>query len=256
MTYKGVVGLGVTTWKRPGLFRECRASILRHLAGVVDYVVVVQDGGECYIRDCPSYWRTVDHGDNWGWARSKNQCLDRLVTLGCNHLFMIEDDVLVTDRRAVTGYIDAAEQTGLGYLSGHPWGEASTPLVEVDGPVTWWAYVGSWWTYMSRTAYQTAGGYDTVLGNVNGDIELVQRWGQHGMGCRWGRIPDATGSENWVEPRCLTPDQSTIMAQPDWLDQHANSMRWWQAGLDTPMPPEIRPASPGNRSRKTVDFRG
>lgn len=252
MTYKGTVGLGVTTWKRPELFRRCRDSIMFWLSDVVDHIVVVQDGGPCYLEGCPAGWELVDHGENRGWAPSKNECLDRLVELGCDHLFMVEDDTIVTSESAVTGYVDAAEQSGWHYLTAHPWGEATTTMVEVDRLVTYWAYVGSWWTYMTRQGYLTGGGYNTTLGNTMGDIELPERWRVAGLSSGWGRLADATGSERWVKPTCLTPDQSTICVQPDWQEHQEFALRWWMEECDTPMPPGIRPATEGRASRRCL----
>lgn len=250
--YRGKVGLGVTTWKRPALYAECRDSVVKHLSGLVDEVVVVQDGGDDYITPVPKGWCGLWRSRNEGVGSAKNACLDFLWRLGCDHLFMIEDDTVVTSPRAVTGYVDAAAHAGTNYLTAHPWGEATTRMVEVDGPVTYWAYVGSWFTYMTRHGYEVGGGYAAEMGNVMGDIELPERWRAKGLCSGWGRLADATGSEAWVEPHCLTPDQSTIMAQPDWAVQHANAMRWWMEESDTPVPAELRPANEGRKSRRCL----
>jgi hypothetical protein len=250
MSYHGTVGLGVMTWRRPERFRECRASIVKHLGRYVDYVVCVQDGGECYIRDSPSRWRTIDHGQNHGWAETKNECLDRLVKLGCDHLFMIEDDTVVTSPEAIPGYVWAAERSGLHYLTAHPWGETTTALVRSDGPVTCWAYVGSWWTYMSRYGYLVGGGYNEYMGGIMGDIELPQRWARQGLTHGWGCLPDATGSEAWVEPHCLTVEESTIANQPGWLARQEHLISWWDETMPETMPAGMRPAREGNWRRK------
>lgn len=242
MSYRGKVGLGITTFKRPELFRECRDSVIEHLGGVADEIIVCQDGGDSYIGDCPDDWQTIERRWNKGWAYSKNACLDWLIHAGCEHLFMVEDDVLITSPQAITGYIDAARSRRLPYLTAHPWGEATTRQVQVDGPVTYWAYVGSWWTYFTRELWFNHGGYNTTLGNTMGDIEIYERWRVTGLPVGWGRLPDATGSESWVTPRCLLPKDSTIATDPAWNDQQAFALRWWMAELDTPVPPEIRPA--------------
>jgi hypothetical protein len=250
VSYRGRVGLGLTTWQRPEMFRECRDSVIEHLSGVLDEVIVIQDGGQDYIRDLPGKWWRTSHGVNKGWSVAKNGCLDALLERGCNHIFMIEDDTLVTSPRAITGYVDAALDTGLHYLTAHPWGETETRLVEVDGPVSYWAYVGSWWTYMSAYGLRTGGGYNYTLTGILGDIELPQRWARLGLTSGWGRLPDATGSEDWVKPRCQTLDQSTIASQPDWKERQAELLAWWWENMPETMPCEIRPALEGNWRRK------
>lgn len=251
--YRGKVGLGLTTWKRPTLFRKCRDSVVEHLSEYLDEVIVIQDGGDSYLHGCPDHWILMSHGENKGWSVAKNTCLDTLIRLGCNHIFMIEDDTTVTSPQAVSGYIDASLGSGLHYLTAHPWGEATTPKVEEDGPITYWAYCGSWWTYMSRHGLSTAGGYNDTLGGIMGDIELPQRWQLHGLTSGWGRLPDATGSEDWVAPSCLTIDQSMIASQPGWAQRQEYLLRWWAETMPQTLPCEMKPAREGNWSRKCED---
>jgi hypothetical protein len=220
---------------------EAVASIREHLAGVVDEVVVLQDGGEWYLGDLPAGWGKIDQVTNKGWATAKNTCLDWQLARGCDHLFMIEDDTIVTSPEAITGYIDAALASGLHYLTAHPWGEVETRKVDTDGLVTFWAYVGSWWTYMSAHGYQTGGGYNEIMGGIMGDIELPQRWKRAGLTSGWGRLPDATGSEAWVTPRCLTIPESTIANEPGWLERQEWLIRWWAETMPETMPAEMRP---------------
>jgi hypothetical protein len=250
MSYRGKVGLGITTWKRPALFRRCRDSVIEHLSGLVDQVIVFQDGGETYIDGCPREWIRWSLPDNTGWANAKNTCLQLLENGGCDHLFMIEDDTEVTSSEAITGYVDAALASGLHYLTAHPWGEVTTAKVEEDGPITYWAYVGSWWTYMSRTGLLWGGGYNETLGGIMGDIELPQRWQLQGLTSGWGRLPDATGSEAWVKPSCLTIEQSTIANQPGWAERQEYLLRWWAETMPETLPCEMKPAREKNWSRK------
>jgi len=253
--YRGKVGLGITTWQRPELFARCLDSVVENLVDIVDECLVVQDGGECYVGGLPPDWRLSDHGQNRGWAYSKNECLSYLAARGCDHLFMIEDDTTVTSPRAVTGYVDAALDSGLHYLTAHPWGQTTTAKVREEGLVTCWAYVGSWWTYMSASGLQSAGGYNDTLGGIMGDIELPQRWQLHGLTHGWGCLPDASGSEAWVRPDCLTIDQSMIASQPGWAERQEFLLRWWAETMPETLPCEMKPARPGNWGRKCDDVK-
>jgi hypothetical protein len=253
MVFDGTVGLGVTTWKRPEMYARCRDSILDELGGLVDHVYVVQDGGDPYVFPAPEGWTVVSHGDNVGWAQSKNECLNHLYEVGCDYLFMIEDDTTVTSPQAITGYIAAHEANGHHYMTAHPWGQTTTTLVETDGAVSYWAYVGSWWTFMTRHGWEQGGPYNEIMGGIMGDIEIVQRWKLKGLTSGWGRIPDATGSEAWVRPDCLTPDQSTICTQDGWLARQEWLIRWWQETMPETMPAEMRPATEGKASKMCDD---
>jgi hypothetical protein len=250
--YRGRVGLGITTWKRPELYARCRDSVVEHLSGIVDEVYLIQDGGDPYIFPSPDGWMAVSHGVNKGWAESKNEALQFMVDTGCDHLFMMEDDTTVTSPKAVTGYVDAALENGMHYMTAHPWGETTTALVEVDGLVTYWAYVGSWWTYMSKRGFCEGGGYNEYMGGIMGDIELPQRWKRKGLASGWGRLADATGSEEWVKPSCLTIEQSTIANEPGWLERQEHLIQWWAETMPETMPTEMRPAREKNQGRKCL----
>jgi hypothetical protein len=255
VSYRGKVGLGVMVWKRPAMWAELVDSICEHLSDVVDEVAVHQDGGECFIGDAPKDWLRLWHPKNLGWAHSKNELLDTLVDLGCDWLFMIEDDTLVTSEKAVTGYVDAHLASGLHYMTAHPWGQITTRLVDQDGPVSYWAYVGSWWTFMTAHGLKTGGGYNDVLGGIMGDIELPQRWALKGLTSGWGRLPDATGSEDWVTPRCLTVEESTIANQPGWAERQEYLLRWWAETMPETLPTEMKPAREGRPSRMCDDVK-
>lgn len=253
MTYRGRVGLGITTMERPELFARCRYSVISHLSSLVDVTVCFVDGGPNYVGDNPEDWVTFYHADNQGWSVAKNTCLAYLLSRGCDHIFMIEDDTTVTSPKAVTGYVDAALSSGLHYFTAHPWGEATTTKVEEDGLVTYWAYCGSWWTYMSRAGLQEGGAYDPTLGGIMGDIELPQRWQLRGLTSGWGRLPDATGSEAWVRPSCLTIEQSLIANRPGWAARQEYLLRWWAENMPQTLPCEMKPAREGNWNRKCDD---
>ena len=253
MSYRGKVGLGVTTWKRPGMYRELVDSIQEHLSTLVDEIVVVQDGDDPFILPGPRGWHMIWHAQNRGWAYSKNECLQYLLDAGCDWLFMVEDDTLVTSPWAITGYVDAHLASGLHYMTAHPWGPVTTALVEQDGPVSYWAYVGSWWTFMTAEGFKAGGGYNDVLGGIMGDIELPQRWKLKGLTSGWGRLPDATGSENWVLPRCLTIEESTIANQPGWKARQEYLLKWWAETMPETLPCEMRPANEGRQSRLCDD---
>ena len=255
MTYRGKVGLGITTWKRPELFARCLYSAIEHLSGLVDVALVVQDGGPSYVGRLPSGWSLSDHGENRGWAASKNECLTFLLGQECDHIFMLEDDTTVTDPEAITGYVDASLGSDLHYLTAHPWGPVTTAKVRESDLVTCWAYVGSWWTYMSRDGLEMGGGYNPVLGGIMGDIELPQRWALKRLTHGWGCLPDATGSEAWVRPDCLTVDQSMIASQPGWAERQEFLLRWWAETMPETLPCEMKPAREGNWARKCEDVR-
>ena len=243
------VGLGLVTCRRPTLAYEAYRSVNMHLLEKVDHVWLFCDGPPFYDWRPEGDWAYVPSATNKGVAWAKAFLTDWMLRYRCEHIFLMEDDTLVTDEQAVTGYVAAAKASGQHYLSAHPWGEATTTCVQVDGPVTYWSHVGAMFTYMSRHGLETGGTYDPRFGNHHGDIELPQRWSRLGLCSGWGRLPDATGSEAWVQPRCLTPDKSLIGNTPGWAEENRAMLDWWAETMPDTIPTELRPARSGNRRR-------
>lgn len=107
------IGVGVITCNRQDLFWQCIRSI-----GGVDTIVVVNDG-EPYPEDAyPDTVQTViQHEKNTCVGVSKNDALKYLIEDGCEHLFLVEDDVEVIDDKVFEKYIKAAEVTGIRHFN-------------------------------------------------------------------------------------------------------------------------------------------
>lgn len=246
------IGVGVVTCERPALFRRAVESVDRWLSGVADVFVWHQDGPELYHWTPGRPWEGFRSPRHHNVARGKNLLLLDMLAQGCDHLFLLEDDTEILDPQAVTGYIRAGRENGVHYLSAHPHGEAETTCAGVDGLVTYWTHVGAMWTYMTRHGVETAGPYDDRFGNHHGDIELPQRWARAGLCTGWGRLPDATGSERWVQPRCLTRDQSLIGNREGWAEENAAMLAWWAETMPETVPTEMRPATEGRAGMRCL----
>ena len=85
------IGVGIITYNRPEYYQKVFNSIPKDK---IDFLVVVNDGEFVYVD--PKDANTVIHNKNQlGVAVSKNKALKELIDLGCEHLFLIEDDILI-----------------------------------------------------------------------------------------------------------------------------------------------------------------
>ena len=106
---QGRTGIGVITHNRPRLFKECITGIPE-----VDYLVVINDGDPYPSTMYPSrVSKMVQHPRNLGIAKSKNDALSLLLSEGCSHLFLCEDDIKILDPDLCDRYVLASEQTGI-----------------------------------------------------------------------------------------------------------------------------------------------
>jgi GT2 family glycosyltransferase len=109
----GKIGLGLITCNAADKFESAVASIPPGL----DEVVIVNDGAPYDSRLYPPRARVIQHEQNRGVAVTKNDALRHLLDRNCEHLFLMEDDVIIEDPRVFQRYIDAARLSGIWHLN-------------------------------------------------------------------------------------------------------------------------------------------
>jgi hypothetical protein len=222
------VGLGIVTWRRPERFATCIMSVGRHLASQLGWLDVYHDGPLVEPYRNPIGQGFVVGGVNRGVAFAKNQLLSSMLAVGCDWCFVVEDDMEVTDPRAIAGYIAACEESGLQHLSFHGHGPANpAPTGIVAGPVTYWPnMVGAFCVY-SRKALLQGGLLDEHFLNAHDHCEHTQRLAALGFTTEWPRNADATGSERWLREQPGSIEDSVIRSRPDWNANRVAAKQYW-----------------------------
>jgi hypothetical protein len=111
-TIPSKIGVGIITYNRPDYYKLVLNTIPRNK---ITKLVIVNDGENVYVD--PKDADTVIHNkQQLGVAKSKNKALKELVDLGCEHLFLIEDDILIKDSNVFDEYIRAANSAGIHHL--------------------------------------------------------------------------------------------------------------------------------------------
>lgn len=106
------IGVGIITYNRPDYYNQVLQSLPKDKFG---FLVVVNDGEHVYVD--PKDAHTVIHNKKQlGVAKSKNKALKELVNFGCEHLFLIEDDIIIKNDEVFEQYIKAANSTGIHHL--------------------------------------------------------------------------------------------------------------------------------------------
>ncbi len=106
-------GIGIVTYNRPDFF-----SVLLESLPDSDEIVVVSDGNP-YDESVYSSKKchVIQHTRSKGVGRSKNDAMKYLLSRGCRHIFILEDDIKITDKSVTEDYIRIAEKTGLKHLN-------------------------------------------------------------------------------------------------------------------------------------------
>jgi GT2 family glycosyltransferase len=106
------IGVGIITFNRPEYYQKVYNSIPKDK---IDFLVVVNDGESVYV-DSKDANTVIYNKKQLGVAVSKNKALKELINLGCEHIFLIEDDILIKNSEVFEQYIKAANSTGIYHL--------------------------------------------------------------------------------------------------------------------------------------------
>lgn len=105
------IGVAVITCSRENMFQKCIASIPS-----IDTLIVINDGDT--LNNVPTNVKEfIQHTKNVGVGLSKNEALRHLLQDGCEHLFLVEDDMLIANPNVFVDYIHAAENSGIWHMN-------------------------------------------------------------------------------------------------------------------------------------------
>lgn len=235
----GRVAVGICTYNRPEYLAKTAKAAGRVLAGVVDRWYVYDDGSDrkyhgSYQR---AYRPVADRGGqvivgdtNRGVAYAKNRLLEAMIEDGAAWLFLAEDDIKPVGPQAVTGYVAACEESGLGHLMFAHHGPANRagPLA-ADGPVVYFPHAVGGWCIYSRRSLETCGLFDENFVNAWEHVEHSLRLALAGFTTGPYRWADASGSGRWLEELPGSIDRSSIRPRPDWHHNIVSGLRYWQS---------------------------
>ena len=191
------IGVGIITCQPRDTFDKC-FDFSHHM---VDHVIVINDGKDFihnwksgfrndYIARIPETTLTYIHNDeNLGVSKSKNKALKHLLDMGCEHIFLIEDDIYIKDPLVFEKYIEASKITGIQHFnySQHglmnkswPDGDPSPRFIVDYGKTTIPLYpncVGAF-SYYSRKCLETVGlmdeRYYNACEHVDHTLEIIK----------------------------------------------------------------------------------
>lgn len=109
------IGVGVITCNRNDYLKALIATLPMD---VVDELVVVNDGKAENKIEVPGTW--LQNEVNLGVGKSKNKAMKYLYDVGCDYIFIIEDDMLIKDKNVFMKYIEAYQESGIQHFNYGP----------------------------------------------------------------------------------------------------------------------------------------
>lgn len=228
------IGVGVITCNAEERFKSCIDSIPN-----VDELVIVNDGCEYPPSAYPDNATIIQHSKNKCVGISKNDALRSLIQSGCEHLFLIEDDMIIKNPDVFTHYINAAEGSGIWHLNFGYHGPANLTdegapnprqIVEYDnGPSIALNpnCVGSF-TYFLRSVVKHIGYHDEHFKNAWEHVEHTNRIIKAGLHPPFWWFADVADSHEYITEYASSEVNSVIRKDDEWNKNMREGMEFYK----------------------------
>lgn len=201
-TPSGKIGIGITTYNSEDYFNTLWDSLQRcHF----DELVVV-NGGKQYKKNYECGW--IQHNINYYPSVCRNDAINFLLNRNCDHIFLIEDDMIIKNNGIFNQYIKASQKSGIKYFSftsmswdsGPPHNRTPRLTVNYDEnvSVSFYRNMCNEFTYHHKSCFEKTGLYDTQFRDPF-DIDMAYRESQTNYASPFWWFADISNSDEYIE---------------------------------------------------------
>jgi GT2 family glycosyltransferase len=223
-----MIGVGIVTCNRPAFFLKCFNSIPKDIE-----LVVVNDGMDFQDVDkliSKRPFTYIHNKVNIGVGKSKNVLFKTLLEKKCDHIFIVEDDIVVKDPEVFNEYIKARDLTGIQHFNFGYHGPANKNGVSGGTPVPRYIVdyneikiainmhsVGAF-CYYTKEALEKAGLIDEEYTNAFEHVDHDYRLHKAGFTTPYWHFPDIANSTDYLEEIECSEASSAIRPRADWRE--------------------------------------
>lgn len=228
------IGVGICTFNRPDGLDVLLESIKKYCLSTTDLIYIYDDCSDKaykykYERIINKYKFIKNYQSgkkNKGVAYAKNKLLLKMLYDDCDWIFLLEDDIEITDSYALNGYIEACKNSGLEHLSFHcPSAGLNVEPLFITEYVTLWPHLAGALCIYSRHSLLRSGLLDENFYNAWEHVDHTQRIAQRGFTLAFKNgNADATRSEKWVRDQNIN---SVIRSKEGWIEITQNQNFLW-----------------------------
>jgi GT2 family glycosyltransferase len=247
------IGVGIITCGRKSMFEKLFNSLL-DCGDQIDYLYVVEDTktnrsyDDNYAVDIARSWKgehitVFTPTANLGVAKAKNSALAHLLDAGCDHIFLIEDDMFIKNPNIFQAYIDASKKSGIQHLMFGYHGPANKngisrgkpyPRLVVDYGDFSLAFnqhcVGAF-CYYSRKCLEDVGLIDEKFRNAFDHVSHSYELALKGYSTPYWWWADLANSLDYIEEQACSEENSSIKtpeSMQKWSDNIRSSMEYFK----------------------------
>ena len=216
------IGLGIITCNREDFYKQCYESIP---LDAIDKLVTVNDGKK--LKGSYSDTKIITHSTNKGVGISKNDAMQYLLDEGCEHIFLIEDDIIIKDRDVFLKYIETGDISGLKHLMYGYHGPANkdqfkNPISKLrvdyskDCKVVFNTHCVGAFCYYHDSILRDVGLMDTAYTNAWEHVDHSYQIAKKRYIPAYWWWPDVANSYDYLDELACSEDNSAIRPRPDW----------------------------------------
>jgi GT2 family glycosyltransferase len=242
----GKIGVGIISCGRTDMYKKLEES-LKKCDDQIDVLYIFEDtkqdrisGDDGYVFDSFKFRNKKTKIEslikNIGVAAAKNRALSFLLEVGCDHIFLIEDDMFIKDPNIFQAYINASKKSGIQHLmfgyhgpankNGVSKGEPCPRLVVNYGDFSL-AFnqhcVGAF-CYYSRECLGGVGLIDEKFRNAFDHVSHSYELALRGYSTPYWWWADLANSLDYIEEQACSEENSSIKT-PESMQQWENNIR-------------------------------
>ena len=217
------IGIGIVTCNR----EQFLDNLIKSLPEDV-YTSVVNDGDILG-------WDDMEHSkvdyyhynvENLGVGKSKNILFRKLMEKGFEHIFIIEDDMLIKDKEVFNKYIEASQVSGIKHLMFGYHGPANKhqkrPVYRFKVPygkelqIAFNLHCVGSFCYYHKDVLDEVGIFDEQYNNAWEHVDHSYMIAKAGYIPGYWYWPDLANSYDYIDEQACSEDNSTIRPRTDW----------------------------------------
>jgi len=224
------IGIGILTCNRK--------SMLNKLLDSIKYrndceLIIINDGDDLEVEGYNFYVR--NNGENLGVAKSKNLALKHLLNKDCDHIFLIEDDMLIKNDQIFEAYIKASKATGIQHMmfgyhgpankNGISKGEPHPRLVvkySEDVSIALNQHCVGAFCYYTRKSLEDVGLIDENFKNAFDHVSHSYELALKGYSTPYWWWADLANSCDYIEEQACSEESSTIKTKEKMEEWRTN----------------------------------
>jgi GT2 family glycosyltransferase len=231
-----MIFLGIITCNRSKFFKQCYESV-KNIKNL-DFLAVVNDGEEDIDVEKNVFY--VKNKKNIGVGKSKNILFKKAIEVGADHIFIMEDDIIVKNSDVFSEYIRAKNITGIQHFCFAYHGPANKNGISGGKPAPKFIIdygdiklsinthsVGAF-CYYSKEVLNKVGIIDEKFVNAFEHVEHSYRIAKAGYTTPYWNWSDLANSTNYLDEIECSEKSSTIRPRKDWQKNIENAALYFK----------------------------